>query len=345
MRQWAQRPICWLMATGLSALSLLKLKLRQAHENRLAVAHLEPGLDAAADDLLRRDAVDALAPLTQELDAAARDDEVLEPVGAQVGEQFEHRLVGHFGEEPAGLRMLRGGDPILDDPPELHGGHARVGGHDDFEQRLVAGGERGPQVPLEQRGERFRGLPLGVLRRKGLHTVECEVHLHGHRLLAPERPVVVEGGDSFGDGDKRWRAFRCHLLDEAEDALLGRPVVPGWKRVGGQGRVCGRQRTGHDFGRRVFLQGSLPGVLTSTPSTRAETRATDRSAPGSAESARPAGRPGAAPSLRPMGRAGQSALAASRSRITASRLNEAGFCRGGNLTKFSIMLATTPCIR
>ena len=54
------------------------------------------------------------------------------------------------------------------------------------------------QISLEQRGERFPGLPLGVLRRKGLHAVECEVHLHGPRLLAPERPVVVEGGDSLG---------------------------------------------------------------------------------------------------------------------------------------------------
>ena len=255
--------MCWLMATGLSALSLLKLNLRQAHEHRLAVAHLEPGLDAAADDLLRRDAVDALAPLTQELDAAARDDEVLEAVGAQVGEQFEHRLVDHLGEEPAGLRMLRGGDPVLDDPPELRGGHARVGGHDDFEQRLVAGGERGPQVPLEQRGERLLGLPLGVLRHQGLHTVECEVHLHGHRLLAPERAVVVEGGDSFGDGDKGGRAFRGHLLDEAEDALLCRPVVPGWKRVGGRGRVCGRRGPGMTSVGESFFKAVSQGVMTS----------------------------------------------------------------------------------
>ena len=58
----------------------------------------------------------------------------------------------------------------------------------------------------------------------------------------------------------------------------------------------------------------------------------------------PSGRTAAADGT--MGRrAGQSALAPSNSRITASRLNEAGFCRGGNLTKFSISCATTPCIR
>ena len=37
-------------------------------------------------------------------------------------------------------------------------------------------------------------------------------------------------------------------------------------------------------------------------------------------------------------------FASSRVRNTASKLNEAGFWRGGNFTKFSIWLATSPCI-
>ena len=32
-------------------------------------------------------------------------------------------------------------------------------------------------------------------------------------------------------------------------------------------------------------------------------------------------------------------------RSTSSRLNDAGFCRGGNLTKSSISDATTACIK
>jgi hypothetical protein len=117
---------------------------------------------------------------------------------------IQRRLVDHLGEELAGLRMSRGGDPVLHDPPELHGGHARVGGHHDFEKRLVAARKRGPQIPGEQRGERLPGLPLGVLRRQGLHTVEREVRLHGRGLLAPQRTVVVERSASFRDGDERW---------------------------------------------------------------------------------------------------------------------------------------------
>ena len=69
----------------------------------LPSAPLEPGLDAAADHLLGRNAVDLLGPGAHELDAAARDDEGLEAVGAQVGQQFLHRLVGHLGEQAAGL--------------------------------------------------------------------------------------------------------------------------------------------------------------------------------------------------------------------------------------------------
>ena len=81
------------MPTGLPALSSMKFDLRQPHEHGLAVAHLVLRLDAAADDLLGRDAIDLLRPRAHELDAAAGDDEGLEAVRAQVGEQFDHRLI------------------------------------------------------------------------------------------------------------------------------------------------------------------------------------------------------------------------------------------------------------
>ena len=193
-------------ADGLVAFVVIEVQLRQTHEHGLAVAHFKLRLDAAADDLFRRDAVNLLRPRAHELDAAAGDDEVLEAVRAQVGEQFEHRLIDHFGEELAGLRMFRGGDPVLDDLLEFHRGHARVRGHEEFQERVVAAGERGFQIALEQRGERFLGLPLGMLRRERLHAVEREIQLNGHRLLAPERAVVVERGDALGHGHEISRA-------------------------------------------------------------------------------------------------------------------------------------------
>ena len=75
--------------------------------------------------------------------------------------------------------MLRGRDPVLDDLLEFLRGHARVRGHDEFQERMFAAGERGFQIALEQRGERFLVLPFGVLRREHLHAVEREVQLNG----------------------------------------------------------------------------------------------------------------------------------------------------------------------
>ena len=46
-----------------------------------------------ADDLLRRNAVDGLGEVPHELDAAAGDDIGREAVLAQIGQQFEHRLI------------------------------------------------------------------------------------------------------------------------------------------------------------------------------------------------------------------------------------------------------------
>jgi hypothetical protein len=68
--------------------------------------------------------------------------------------------------------MLRGGDPILHDPFELLRGHAGMGGHDYFEHYAFAAGECALHVALEQRGEGFLVLPLGMLRSEHPNTVE-----------------------------------------------------------------------------------------------------------------------------------------------------------------------------
>ena len=149
--------------------------------------------------------------------------------------------------------MFRGGDPVLDDLLELLRGHAGVRGHDEFHERVVAAGERGFHIALEQRGERFLGLPLGMLRRERLHAVEREVELHRHRLLAPERAVVVERGDALGDRHEVRRAFLRHLLDEVDDGLLGLAVVPRWERVGSASEGCGESQRANERGGEEVL--------------------------------------------------------------------------------------------
>ena len=127
--------------------------------------------------------------------------------------------------------MLRRGDPVLHDLLELVGGHARVRGHDDLEHRLLPAGQRGFQVALEQRGERLLVLPLRMLRRERLHPVEREDQLEIHRLLGPERAVVVERGDALGGRHELRAAFFRGCLDELDDSFLCRAVVPRRQRI------------------------------------------------------------------------------------------------------------------
>ena len=104
-----------------------------------------------------------------------------------------------------------------------------------------AAGERALQVALEQRGERLFVLPLGMLRGQRLHAVEREEQLEIHRLLRPQRAVIVEGGDALVDRHEIRRSFLRHFVDESGDGLLGRRVVPRWQ---GMAAACGHARHG-----------------------------------------------------------------------------------------------------
>ena len=61
----------------------------------LVIAVLVP--PAGADDLLRRDAINPLGIDTHEVLAAAGDNEGLVAVGAQIAQDFQHRLIGQLG--------------------------------------------------------------------------------------------------------------------------------------------------------------------------------------------------------------------------------------------------------
>ena len=82
-----------------------------------------------------------------------------------------------------------------------------MGRHDDFEDRVVAAGECGFHIALEQRGEGFLVSPFGMLRCQSLDAVEREEELEIHRLLGPQGAVVVEDGNAFLGGDVVLAAF------------------------------------------------------------------------------------------------------------------------------------------
>jgi hypothetical protein len=77
-RKWTS-PDPGLDAHWLALLVVDQIDLRELDEDGPSVAQFELQLAAASDNLLRRDAVDALRPGTHELDAAARHDVGLEP--------------------------------------------------------------------------------------------------------------------------------------------------------------------------------------------------------------------------------------------------------------------------
>ena len=108
----------------------------------------------------------------------------------------------------------------------------RMRGHDDLQDRGLAAGQRALDVALEQRREWLLVLPVGMLRRQRLHAVERKSELEIHRLLGPERAVIVEGGDALVDGHEVRAALRGHLGDEIGDGFLDRAVVPGRQRIG-----------------------------------------------------------------------------------------------------------------
>ena len=210
-----------------------EVDLGQADQNRVAIAQLELRLDAAADDLFGRNSVHSFHPRTHELDAAPRHDEGLEAVRPQEAEQLQHRLVGHLGEEPAGLRVPGSGDPVTDDAAELIGRHAGVRGHDDLPGCLLTTGQRRLHVALEKRRKGLLFLPLGMLGRERLDPIEGEECLEVDGLLGPQGAVVVEDGDALGGQHEVRRAGRPHCCHESHDRLLRSAFIPRWQWIRG----------------------------------------------------------------------------------------------------------------
>ncbi|MNZ94900.1 hypothetical protein D3C78_1140200 [compost metagenome] len=202
-------------------------QFRQAQDRQLAVLVLELAGEGGADHLLRRYAVDLLGEHAHERHFAAGNDVGLEAVGAQVVEEFQHRLEHHLGVGLAAARMLGAGQPAFGVFAEGFGRHVGVGGADDLQQALHAAGGQGFAVTFQQRLERLLFLPLRVLRGHALDLIESEQHLEIHRLLAPQGAIVVEHRDPLGHGDEVLAALGSYRADECLDGLARWPVTPG----------------------------------------------------------------------------------------------------------------------
>ena len=101
-----------------------------------------------------------------------------------------------------------------------------MGRHDELAEGALTACEGGFHVAPEQRGERLLRFPFRMPGRKLPDAIQHEEELEVHRLLGPERAVVVEDRDAFGRRHKVRPAVLRHLRDEVRDGFLCRPVVP-----------------------------------------------------------------------------------------------------------------------
>ena len=129
-----------------------------------------------------------------------RHDERLEPVGAHIGQHFQHGLVDQFVVTAAEAGVLRGREPVLTHFRELLRRHARMRRGDDFGSARLSGSAEGRHIAFEHRLERLLVLPFRMLRRQRLDPIEGERELDVNGLLDPERAVIVERGDPLGPG-------------------------------------------------------------------------------------------------------------------------------------------------
>src|SRR5215469_5324966 len=105
----------YLNADWLSLFVIDKLHFGQSQQLWFPIPDVVLHFAAAADDLLRRNAVSLFGKATHELNAATGHNERLEAGGTQIREQLEHGLINHLRVEAPGLRMFCGTEPIFHD--------------------------------------------------------------------------------------------------------------------------------------------------------------------------------------------------------------------------------------
>jgi hypothetical protein len=170
-------------------------------------------------------AVHGLRDRTDEVSAAPRADEGLETVGAQIVQQLEHGAISKRGEGHTQRGMLRQLEEGAHLGLELVLRRAGRGERQQLHDRLLAGIDEVADVAGQRRLDRRARRQRAILSHARPELRQHEDPLD-HRLLRPQRAVVVEGRDALRRRDKIRRAFAANRSDEAQDRLLGRTIVP-----------------------------------------------------------------------------------------------------------------------
>src|SRR5213594_515517 len=220
-------------ALGFARLVVVQKQPRLLRQEWLAVLDIAVHRPAGAPDhLLGRNAVHLFCVDPHEVLTSAGDDVGSITAGAQILQHFLHWQIAELGVGPLEARVLRRLEPRPDLNLELVDRHA---------------GQRRGEELLEviHRQHRVR---LAVARQNGLewlhlrqlrlrldhrrNTFQAIQDLRVHRMLDPQRAVLVERGDALGRRHEPRAALRRRALHELDDRLLGRPVVPRRERIG-----------------------------------------------------------------------------------------------------------------
>jgi hypothetical protein len=190
----------------------------------------------ASDHPLWRNPVQRTGDRAHEVTPAAGDDVTHEGSCLEIPQQLDHRAVPARGVGPLQRRVFgigeEGFDPaavFVDSDRFMSGEHCRHQGRDVGVIALIVLGDgiaQPLQVALERRLVRLfvpqRRVGLG-LRSESAHQ---EVELDVHRLLAPQRAVVVEDRDTL----VRLNVIRSTVggdpTDEVDDRRLRGSVIP-----------------------------------------------------------------------------------------------------------------------
>ncbi|KSV86368.1 hypothetical protein N181_21685 [Sinorhizobium fredii USDA 205] len=70
-----------------------------------------------------------------------------------------------------------------------------------------------------------------MLRGKRLHSIDRKQKLKVHRLLGPQRAIIVKNRNTLRHGYEIRRPLGGYALDERDDRLFGLALIPGGKRI------------------------------------------------------------------------------------------------------------------
>jgi hypothetical protein len=127
--------------------------------------------------------------------------------------------------------MARGGEPARDDLGEFLGGQAGMGGRQNLQKSGFAQRRQRLAIILEHGLERLLLFPFRVLGGQRLDPIDGKHDLDVHRLLGPQRAIVVEGGNALVGRYEIGAALGRDARDEIGDGLFHRAVIPGGEGI------------------------------------------------------------------------------------------------------------------